>query len=1085
MSLNYDQGILGSRTKAQADALVTEAVSLWTNVTTSTVALTRGPDLPVDVTSSNYSTFLSNFSDGLNPVIYDTDGSIIDSMFGVGAKNSVLGFAGSAWNNNGTQCAYTEGRAVINGYISVSDITMKVVLAHETGHLIGVDHTQLDNSQGLVNSNYPLMYPIAYRGSSSLHEDDTAAVSALYPNATLTSVYGQLTGNFTQANGTPIRGANIWAKEVSTNKVFSFVSDYLSQNTGYFKLLLPSGNYTLHAEVIHTAFTAGSSIGPYAETSSGVSFQPPLYNNGVAIAPVVFGGSTPTQISITAGCAASAIFKMDGTGTVGGNCGADNLSPTVPAGLTATAVSSTQINLSWAASTDNVGVTGYKVYRGGTLVGSPATTSFADTGLTASTSYSYTLAACDAANNCSAQSNPVSATTMTATASSHNIALASVGAVASASSTHSSAYPVGAVNDNQRTGATWTKGGGWNDATFNTQPDWVQINFNGTQTIDRVVVYTLQDNYINGIEPTDTLTFKNEGITGFTVQGWNGSAWATLATVSGNNLVKRTLSFAAFTTDRIRVNVTNVLAGYSRIVEIEAWSAAASGGSDTTAPTVPTGLSATPVSSAQINLSWAASTDNVGVTGYKVYRGGTLVGSPATTSFADTGLTASTSYSYTLAACDAANNCSAQSNPVSAATMPVITSSNIALASVGAVASASSTHSSAYPVGAVNDNQRTGATWAKGGGWNDATFNTQPDWVQINFNGTQTIDRVVVYTLQDNYINGIEPTDTLTFKNEGITGFTVQGWNGSAWITLATISGNNLVKRTVNFTAFTTDRIRVNVTNVLAGYSRIVEIEAWSAAASGSSDTTAPTVPTGLSATPVSSAQINLSWAASTDNVGVTGYKVYRGGTLVGNPTTTSFADTGLTAATSYSYTLAACDAANNCSAQSNPVSATTMPVITSSNIALASVGAVASASSTHSSAYPVGAVNDNLRTGATWAKGGGWNDATFNTQPDWVQINFNGTQTIDRVVVYTLQDNYINGIEPTDTLTFKNEGITGFTIQGWDGSAWTTLATVSGNNLVKRTLSFTAFTTDRIRVNVTSVLAGYSRIVEIEAWGN
>ncbi|MBK8570994.1 MAG: fibronectin type III domain-containing protein [Nitrosomonadales bacterium] len=152
----------------------------------------------------------------------------------------------------------------------------------------------------------------------------------------------------------------------------------------------------------------------------------------MAIAPVVFGGGAPTQLDIAAGCASSAIFKMDGSGSVGGNCGADNLSPTVPTGLSATPVSSAQINLSWVASTDNVGVTSYKVFRGGTLVGSPATTSFNDTGLTASTSYSYTLAACDAANNCSAQSNPVSAMTMPTTTSS-NLALASVGAVASAS----------------------------------------------------------------------------------------------------------------------------------------------------------------------------------------------------------------------------------------------------------------------------------------------------------------------------------------------------------------------------------------------------------------------------------------------------------------------------------------------------------------------------------------------------------------------------------------------------------------------------------------------------------------------------
>jgi hypothetical protein len=55
----------------------------------------------------------------------------------------------------------------------------------------------------------------------------------------------------------------------------------------------------------------------------------------------------------------------------------------------------------------------------------------------------------------------------------------------------------------------------------------------------------------------------------------------------------------------------------------------------------------------------------------------------------------------------------------------------------------------------------------------------------------------------------------------------VQGWNGTAWVTLGTVSGNNLVKRTVNFTAYATDRIRIDVTSALNSYSRITEVEAW------------------------------------------------------------------------------------------------------------------------------------------------------------------------------------------------------------------------------------------------------------------
>src|SRR4029079_5037964 len=75
----------------------------------------------------------------------------------------------------------------------------------------------------------------------------------------------------------------------------------------------------------------------------------------------------------------------------------------------------------------------------------------------------------------------------------------------------------------------------------------------------------------------------------------------------------------------------------------------------------------------------------------------------------------------------------------------------------------------------------------------------------------------------------VEPSDTMTFSLYGITAFTVQGWDGASWVTLGSVSGNTLVKRTVNFAAYTTDRIRINVTASLAGYSRITEVEAWSA----------------------------------------------------------------------------------------------------------------------------------------------------------------------------------------------------------------------------------------------------------------
>lgn len=94
------------------------------------------------------------------------------------------------------------------------------------------------------------------------------------------------------------------------------------------------------------------------------------------------------------------------------NSSVDTTPPSVPAGLQATAASSSQINLSWQASTDNVGVTGYVIYRGGARITTTGTTSYLDNGLSPATSYTYTVAAYDAAGNTSAQSSGASATTM-------------------------------------------------------------------------------------------------------------------------------------------------------------------------------------------------------------------------------------------------------------------------------------------------------------------------------------------------------------------------------------------------------------------------------------------------------------------------------------------------------------------------------------------------------------------------------------------------------------------------------------------------------------------------------------------------
>ena len=207
---------------------------------------------------------------------------------------------------------------------------------------------------------------------------------------------------------------------------------------------------------------------------------------------------------------------------------------------------------------------------------------------------------------------------------------------------------------------------------------------------------------------------------------------------------------------------------------------------DTTAPSVPASLNAAAVSATQVNLSWSASTDNVGVVGYYVYLNDAPLATTTSTSFSHTGLTAGATYRYRVSAFDAVPNHSAWTATPVAVTTPV-------------------------------------------------------------------------------------------------------------------------------------------------------------------PDTAAPTVPAGLTATAVSGTQVNLTWSASIDNVGVVGYYVYLNGAPLATTTATSFAHTGLTAGATYSYRVSAFDAVPNHSAwTAAPVAVTTpVPDTSAPSVSITSPAANATVSGT------------------------------------------------------------------------------------------------------------------------------------------
>ncbi len=141
-------------------------------------------------------------------------------------------------------------------------------------------------------------------------------------------------------------------------------------------------------------------------------------------------------------------------------------------------------------------------------------------------------------------------------------------------------------------------------------------------------------------------------------------------------------------------------------------------------------------------------------------------------------------------------------------------------------------------------------------------------------------------------------------KNPGLTNTQLReilSTSGDA----ATGFGNSAVKR-------------MNLVKALAA------VEGGNAPAPNPSDTESPSVPNGMKALAASSSQVQLSWNASTDNLSVTGYRIFRNGEPIGTTSGTTYADSGLKAGTAYVYTVAAFDGAGNVSAQSAPANITT-----------------------------------------------------------------------------------------------------------------------------------------------------------------
>jgi chitodextrinase len=334
--------------------------------------------------------------------------------------------------------------------------------------------------------------------------------------------------------------------------------------------------------------------------------------------------------------------------------------PSAPTNLTFSGTTSASTTLNWTAATDDVGVTGYDIYRGSTLIGSTTgATSFIVTGLTASTAYSFTVRARDGAEHTSAASPPAAVSTLAVSAPSGWFQL-----VNTKSSMCIDASGSGTTNFTPL----------MQYSCGSPMPTNQQWSFQGPNAAG---YYTVVPRHTSTII-WDVEAASNDSAARIILYGPNSGTnqqWSVIAVGSGKyQFVARnsgkcmsviggsTASGAGF--EQVTCNAADPAQTFSLRAP------------DTTAPTAPA-LSGS-VSGTTASLSWSASTDAVGVTGYVIYRNGVQIGETTSTvrSFTNTGLASGTNYNYTVRAKDAAGNLSVPSNTLVLASIPALSCSS-------------------------------------------------------------------------------------------------------------------------------------------------------------------------------------------------------------------------------------------------------------------------------------------------------------------------------------------------------------------------------------------------------------------------
>ncbi len=281
----FDPGSLGDLTPFEATQMVNQAFAVWEDVDTATVQFLSQGQFNLDVDADNYIDFVNyTKSEGYNPIIFDDDGAILDLILGKESAESILGLTSVDSSSSG-QLEYA--KITFNGrYLGPNGYTAQEffnTVLHETGHFIGLDHSQL--FRHLATNDYsdddlyiPVLFPTSTDDETErplLSVDDRSSVSMSYPASSFRNKYGEIRGSVLGEGGRYFPGVNVLARKVDEpyTVATTCVSDYLRRGTGEYRLAgLPPGQYLVWIEAVAPGFYGNSQVGPYSDTSSGLSF---------------------------------------------------------------------------------------------------------------------------------------------------------------------------------------------------------------------------------------------------------------------------------------------------------------------------------------------------------------------------------------------------------------------------------------------------------------------------------------------------------------------------------------------------------------------------------------------------------------------------------------------------------------------------------------------------------------------------------------------------------------------------------------------------------------------------------------------